>query len=151
MFLKVPMPTIILTIFKSNFSPSSWHWKQQHDITHASNLTNKAVHIHRTKSTFCVLITIMTHWNSEIQKGYYTHQPLELFQVILYFCYLHVIPGPYRIGIKGLTFFLVMYRNNITSVIVLYEVSIFLPIKQIFFTSQYVSMTPYLPQYYTPI
>ena len=136
------MPTIILTIFKSDFSPSNWHWKQQHDITHASNFTNKAVHIHRTKSTFCVLITIMTHWNSEIQKGYYTHQLLELFQVILYFCYLHMIPGPYRIRLKGLTSFLVMYRNNITSVIVLYEVFIFLSMKQIFFTSQYVTWHP---------
>jgi len=136
MFLTVPMRTIILTISKSDFSPSSWHWKQQHDNTHASNFTNEAVHVHKTKSafssTFCVLITITTHWNSEIRKGYCTHQLLELFQVILYFCYLHMIPGPYRIGLKGLTFFLFMYRNNIMSVIVLYEVSTFLLMKQNF-------------------
>jgi len=50
-----------------------------------------------------------------------------------------MIPGPYRIRLKGLTSFLVMYRNNITSVIVLYEVFIFLSMKQIFFTSQYVT------------
>lgn len=135
-FLTVPVPTIILTFSKSDFSPSNWHWKLQHDITHASNLTNEVGHIHKTKSTFsstfCVLITIMNHWNSEIQKVTVHIQLLEIFQVILYFCYLHVIPGPHWIGLKGLTFFLVMYRNNITSVIVFYEVSIFLLMKQIF-------------------
>jgi len=130
------MPAIILTISKSDFSPSIWHWKQQHDITHASNLTNEAVHIQKTmstfSSTFCVLIKITAHWNSEIWKGYCTYQLLELFQVILYFCHLHTIAGPYRTGLKRWTFFLAMYRNNITSVIVLYEVSIFLLMKQIF-------------------
>jgi hypothetical protein len=41
------------------------------------NLTNDAAHVHKTKSTFsatfCVLVTITTHWNSGIQKGYCTY------------------------------------------------------------------------------
>jgi hypothetical protein len=121
-FLTVPMPTIILTISKSHFSPSNLLWKQQYDITHASNLINEAVHIHRTKSTFsstfCVLITSTTHWNSKIRKDYHTHQLLELFQVIVYFCYWHMIPGPYRIGLKVLTLF--WSCKGITSPVLMY-------------------------------